>query len=300
MEMVTDSRRRTEETRAEQSTLDDFLTTVLSRQITAERAIHSHDVEPWLAMWSQEDPVTLFGASGPSKTGWDEVSRTFHWVTGYFTNGGEYSFELLAADASGDLAYTVGYERETLSVNGGPTEPRTLRVTHLYRREHGTWKIVHRHADRPPTDGAGAQPAADELESVIEHYHRALDEFLNGRPTPLQALFSHREDVSLANPVAPLAHGWDEVCRTQERASSQFRGSEPTTFERIVTYVTPELAFTVEMERWNGKTIDMPELRPMELRVTTIYRPEDGTWKVVHRHADAITSPRPLESIVHR
>jgi ketosteroid isomerase-like protein len=53
---------------------------------------------------------------------------------------------------SGDLAYTVGYEHTVLSIDGGPVAPLTRRVTHLYRREDGEWKIVHRHADRPPTD----------------------------------------------------------------------------------------------------------------------------------------------------
>ena len=47
-----------------------------------------------------------------------------------------YAFELVAARASGDLAYTVGYERSTVSVDGAPPEPNVLRVTHVYRREN--------------------------------------------------------------------------------------------------------------------------------------------------------------------
>lgn len=41
------------------------------------------------------------------------------------------------------LTYTVGYEHSSRSVDGGPVEPSTLRVTHVYRRENGEWKIVH-------------------------------------------------------------------------------------------------------------------------------------------------------------
>ena len=142
--------------------------------------------------------------------------------------------------------------------------------------------------------------AASELDHIIEQYHEALDQFVNGTPTQLQEFFSHRDDVSLANPVAPLARGWRAVSQTQEQASSQFRESEPIDFERLVTYLTSELAFIVEMERLRGKLIGMEDLRPMALRVTTIFRPEDGTWKIVHRHADPVTSPRPLESIVQQ
>lgn len=82
----------------------------------------------------------------------------FHWLATRFSNLTDYRFELVAAGASGDLAYTLGYEHITFSVDGGPVEPITLRVTHLYRREDGEWKTVHRHADDPPT---GPLPSAD-------------------------------------------------------------------------------------------------------------------------------------------
>lgn len=134
------------------SELDDFLATILARQIEAERAIHNGDPASRMEMWSTNDPVTLFGAFGPNKSGWDEVSQTFRWVASRFSNCSEYRFDLVAAGASGDLAYTVGYEHSRVSIDGGPPTPNTLRVTHVYRRENGEWKIVHRHGDRPPID----------------------------------------------------------------------------------------------------------------------------------------------------
>ena len=50
------------------------------------------------------------------------------------------------------MAYTVGYERFNGSIHGRPAEPITVRVTHVYRRENGEWKIVHRHGDSAPVD----------------------------------------------------------------------------------------------------------------------------------------------------
>ncbi len=133
------------------SDLDQFLAETLPRQIEAEKALHDGDPTPRLAMWSTKDPVTLFGGWGPCKSGVAEVSRTFRWVASRFSDCTAYEFELVAAGVSGDLAYTVGYERSSVSVDGAPVT-NTLRVTHVYRREDGEWKIVHRHGDFPPVD----------------------------------------------------------------------------------------------------------------------------------------------------
>ena len=129
------------------SELEVFLDDVLPRQIEAEAAIHNGDMAPRLAMWSREDPVTLLGAFGVASSGWQEVSEAFRWVASRFTNCTAYDFELIAAGLSGDLAYTVGYEHSTVSRDGGPATENVLRVTHVYRREDGEWRIVHRHGD---------------------------------------------------------------------------------------------------------------------------------------------------------
>src|SRR5512137_1265377 len=120
--------------------LEDFLANIIDRQSRAEKAIHNGDPSPRLEMWSTRDPVTLFGAWGPCKSGTEEVTRISRWVASRFSNSTSYRFELVAAGVSGDLAYTVGYERNTTSVDGKPEE-YTLRVTHVYRREAGEWKI---------------------------------------------------------------------------------------------------------------------------------------------------------------
>jgi ketosteroid isomerase-like protein len=125
---------------------DDFLAEMLPLQVAAERAMHQGDAEPRMALWSRNDPVTLFGAAVMVKSGWDDVSSTFRWVASQFSDSKDYEFEVVAAGASGDLAYTIGFEHNTVSINGKPAT-YTLRVTHVYRRENGRWTIVHRHGD---------------------------------------------------------------------------------------------------------------------------------------------------------
>jgi ketosteroid isomerase-like protein len=143
------------------SELDDFLTPTLARQLEAEQAFINGDPEPRLAMWSTQDPVTVFGAMR-SDIGQEEMRGVFRWLASRFSNCTDYRFELVAAGASGDLAYTLGYEYISFSMDGAPVEPWTLRVTHLYRREDGEWKIVHRHADHVPTDQTSPAEASTE------------------------------------------------------------------------------------------------------------------------------------------
>ncbi|PVG80745.1 DUF4440 domain-containing protein [Nocardioides gansuensis] len=127
-----------------------FLDEMLPRQRAAEQAIHNGDAEPRLALWSRTDPVTVFGAK-MSSSGWPNLEQMFRKVASWFSDSSEYEFEVIAAGASGDLAYTVGYEHNRVKVDGQP-RTYTLRVTHVYRREDDQWRIVHRHGDVLPED----------------------------------------------------------------------------------------------------------------------------------------------------
>ena len=140
--------------------------------------------------------------------------------------------------------------------------------------------------------------AADDLDQVIEQYHRALDEIVKGSADGYKRSYSHTDDVTLANPFGPPARGWDEVAKTLERAASQFRDGEATGFENLAKYATSELAYTVKIERCQAKVEGRDDVTSIAVRVTTIFRPEDGTWKVVHRHADPITTLQPAESVI--
>jgi ketosteroid isomerase-like protein len=132
--------------------VEEFRATMLARQAEAEEALVRGDAEPRMKLWSRHDPVTLFGAIGMSESGWDQLGKIFPWVAARFSNVSDYRFEVEVVQVSGDMAYTLGFERFNGSIAGRPVEPVTVRVTHIYRREDGEWKIVHRHGDNPGPD----------------------------------------------------------------------------------------------------------------------------------------------------
>ena len=142
--------------------------------------------------------------------------------------------------------------------------------------------------------------AVDDVDQLIEQFHLAQGEFTKGNPGPVKKLFSHREDVSLANPFGPPVHGWEQVAETMEHASSLCRDGELVGSEIVAKYVTAELAYVVEIERPKAKLGGREGITPWALRATMIFRPEEGTWKIVHRHADPITTPRPAESVIQQ
>ncbi len=137
-----------------------------------------------------------------------------------------------------------------------------------------------------------------DFDEAVEQYRLALGEFMKGNPQPVKQLFSHREDTSLANPYGPPVRGWEQVAATLERAAALRRDGQVVSFETVSKYVTPNLAYIVEIERLAAKIGDSEDITPYALRVTMIFRPEDGDWKVVHRHADPITTAQPAESVL--
>ena len=141
-----------ETTEGEMSQTEAFLASVLPRLTEADTALHNGDAGPRKAMWSHNDPVTVFGAVY-SPIGWAEVGPMFEKIASNFSNCSSCEWEVVAADVGEDFAYLLAIERTTASVGGSEPTPYMLRSTTIFRRENGEWKIVHRHAD-PIDDSA--------------------------------------------------------------------------------------------------------------------------------------------------
>jgi ketosteroid isomerase-like protein len=139
--------------------VNEFLAEVIPRFNEAEKTLHNGDAGPRIAMWSRKDPVTLFGAA-LSGNGWAEIGPIFDHLASSFSDCMSYKNEVIAAGANGDLAYIVAFEHTTASLNGKPPQPYVLRVTTVFRREDGEWKVVHRHADEASATAIAARLAA--------------------------------------------------------------------------------------------------------------------------------------------
>jgi ketosteroid isomerase-like protein len=135
---------------------DDALVKTLEQVTAALAAMLNGDPGPTIDSWAASDDITLFGAWGPIEKGHKSVTDTMRWVGSRFTGADGVDIENTVVASSGDLAYTVGFERSHVSVEGGPQRDMVIRVTHIYRRINGDWKLMHRHADFPPPDQRNA------------------------------------------------------------------------------------------------------------------------------------------------
>ena len=136
-----------------------------------------------------------------------------------------------------------------------------------------------------------------DLDELKGRYRRSIEAVIRGDAEPQMQLWSHRDDVTLANPLGPPAKGWQGVRQVVEKAAGLLREGEGLTFDTVSSYETADLAYDLEIERCRVKLGGADDLAPVALRVTTVFRREDGGWRVAHRHADPITQARPPESL---
>ena len=134
------------------------------------------------------------------------------------------------------------------------------------------------------------------FDDALNAFHMALSDYLNGDPGPALAMFSRHDDVTLCNPVGPPFRGREDVERAGAEPSSHFTDGKVAGFDEVSRFVTADLGYVVRIERGQAHIDGSPEPVPYSLRVTMIFRREGEAWKITHRHADPITTPRPLGS----
>lgn len=137
-----------------------------------------------------------------------------------------------------------------------------------------------------------------DLTQARKLYHESVAAFIAGDPAMQKPLWSRGDDVTLANPLGPPVKGFERMWQHAEAASALVSEGEDYTFDPISVVETADLAYEVGIERNRVRVGNAPRKVPISLRVTTIFRREDGDWKIVHRHADSITDERSIQSVV--
>jgi ketosteroid isomerase-like protein len=100
------------------------------------------------AVWSHDATVTTMHPIGGRETGWDDVRGSFEGVA-QLASEGHVDLRDQSIQVTGDLAYEVGVEQGQFTL-AGEQIAIDQRVTNVYRREAGQWRMVHHHTDVSP------------------------------------------------------------------------------------------------------------------------------------------------------
>jgi ketosteroid isomerase-like protein len=136
------------------------------------------------------------------------------------------------------------------------------------------------------------------FEVAVARNHDAVAAFMRGDTQPFKDLYTRRDDATLANPFGGIARGWAEIPARLDRAASYYADGDVISVETIASDHSDDFGYSIEVERVRGRLGDRDVIDEVGLRTTSVFRCEDGDWRLVHRHADPATELRAPESIV--
>jgi ketosteroid isomerase-like protein len=135
------------------------------------------------------------------------------------------------------------------------------------------------------------QPAATEesFHQFLTSFEEGTNRFINGDPTLWKANASQGDDATIMGAWGAYEQGWDEVGPRYDWAAARFRESgAKLDIEYLALGVSGDLAYTIANERSEALIVGQDKPAPMALRVTHLFRMENGAWKLIHRHADPL------------
>ena len=125
-------------------------------------------------------------------------------------------------------------------------------------------------------------------QAFLSKFEEALNRFVNGDATLWKELASHSSDATIMGAWGAYEKSWKDVGERYDWASARLANSGATLKVDSTSTVSTDLAYTVTIERSEVRLVDQAKPSPMALRVTQIFRKENGSWKLVHRHADPL------------
>ena len=127
---------------------DDEVRHASERFYAALNSMANGDASPMSAVWAHGGDVTTMHPIGQREVGWEQVRPVWKMAASVFSEG-QFRLRDQLIRVGADLAYEIGVE-EGEAMLAGERVTLNQRVTNIYRREGGEWKMVHHHSDASP------------------------------------------------------------------------------------------------------------------------------------------------------
>jgi len=130
-------------------------------------------------------------------------------------------------------------------------------------------------------------PAAEkEVLAANDQFYTALNTLFTGELAPMNAIWSHANDVTYMSPVGGVQVGWDAVRKDWETQAALKLGGKLVASEMQVT-AGRDIAAVSDIEK--GENLNVKgEIQKVSILATNIFRKEDGQWKMIGHHVDRL------------
>ena len=128
------------------STFEDFLSTreQAAKAYVCGDGTKVDSIVPHVGTASFQSP------QGETVVGAQHVAGRYHKDARGFHSTGTTHFEVVQKGHDGDLGFWTGFQVATVQIGDRPQPANMrIRVTELFRKIDGKWRLIHRHADMP-------------------------------------------------------------------------------------------------------------------------------------------------------
>ena len=136
---------------------------------------------------------------------------------------------------------------------------------------------------------AGSVRAADTdrqtAQAALDQFHSALNVLFTGDAVPMKAIWSHADDTTYMGPAGGLQVGWSQIEPYWDKQAARKLGGKVVAADVHVT-ASPQLAVAQYHEQ--GENVIDGKPQPVSIRSSTVFRRENGQWKVIHHQTDAL------------
>jgi ketosteroid isomerase-like protein len=123
------------------------------------------------------------------------------------------------------------------------------------------------------------------VKAATDSFYSALNLMFTGDGGPVKDAWSHAEDVTYMGPSGEYSIGWNEIEKEWDKQAAAKLGGKVTP-EKLHIVAGETLAFINCVEA--GQNVVNGKVEPVKLRSSTIFRKENGAWKIVAHQTDLL------------
>ena len=129
-----------------------------------------------------------------------------------------------------------------------------------------------------------------DFERFMKRRENAARAYVNGDAGLVDRISTHTSPATFFHPNGDCEQGAEQVSSRYERDAGYFESGGESSFEILQMAASDGIAYWVGFQHATARLKGQAEAVPMSLRITEVFRREDGKWELVHRHADFLKS----------